>query len=131
MDTFRPYLPADTDTCLDIFDSNTPRFFDPSERDKFARFLIDPVGSYFVVEREGEILACGGYLVLADPSMAELTWGHGVRKSTWQWPGPIPRSVPAGSYEAAPARKPRLHQHEPVGSRFLRWPGFFADPLET
>lgn len=75
MDTLRPYLPADRVICLDIFDSNTPRFFDPSERDKFARFLLDPVGSYFVVEREGRVLACGGYLVLADPSMAELTWG--------------------------------------------------------
>lgn len=73
MDTLRPYLPADRVICLDIFDSNTPRFFDPSERDKFARFLLGPVGSYFVVEREGKVLACGGYLVLADPSMAELT----------------------------------------------------------
>ncbi|MCD5984614.1 GNAT family N-acetyltransferase [Pseudomonas sp. CDFA 610] len=75
MDMLRPYLPANRDICLEIFDSNTPRFFDPSERDKFARFLLDPVGSYFVLERDGEVLACGGYLVLADPSMAELTWG--------------------------------------------------------
>ncbi|MEE4895386.1 GNAT family N-acetyltransferase [Pseudomonas alliivorans] len=75
MDMLRPYLPADRDVCLEIFDSNTPRFFDPSERDKFARFLLDPVGSYFVLERDGEVLACGGYLMLADPAMAELTWG--------------------------------------------------------
>lgn len=75
MDTLRPYALNDRDSCLAIFDSNTPRFFDPSEHDAFARFLLEPVGSYCVVERSGQIVACGGYLVLADASVAELTWG--------------------------------------------------------
>ncbi|MCF5709011.1 GNAT family N-acetyltransferase [Pseudomonas syringae] len=75
MDTLRPYTSTDQETCLKIFDSNTPRFFDLEERDKFARFLLDPVGAYFVVERDGIVQACGGFLVLADTSVAELTWG--------------------------------------------------------
>ncbi|QHF04761.1 GNAT family N-acetyltransferase [Pseudomonas asturiensis] len=75
MDTLRPYTLMDRDACLRIFDSNVPRYFDPLERDKFARFLLEPVGSYFVVERHARVLACGGYLVLSPPSVAELTWG--------------------------------------------------------
>ncbi|WP_440778586.1 GNAT family N-acetyltransferase [Pseudomonas syringae] len=81
MDMLRPYTLADRDTCLDIFDSNVPRYFDPVERKLFASFLMAPLGHYFVVEREGAVLACGGYLVLSDPAVAELTWGmvHGER----------------------------------------------------
>ncbi|RMN80517.1 GNAT family acetyltransferase [Pseudomonas cannabina] len=71
----RPYTLADRDRCLDIFDTNVPRYFDPAEREQFASFLMAPLGHYFVVERDGEVVACGGYLVLSDPSVAELTWG--------------------------------------------------------
>lgn len=75
MDTLRPYTLADRDLCLAIFDSNVPHYFDPIERERFSSFLMAPLGHYFVVERDGEVVACGGYLVLSDPSVAELTWG--------------------------------------------------------
>ncbi|KAA8702821.1 GNAT family N-acetyltransferase [Pseudomonas cannabina] len=75
MDMLRPYTLADRDRCLDIFNTNVPRYFDPAEREQFASFLMAPLGHYFVVERDGEVVACGGYLVLSDPSVAELTWG--------------------------------------------------------
>ncbi|KTB82340.1 GNAT family N-acetyltransferase [Pseudomonas syringae] len=75
MDMLRPYTLADRERCLDIFDTNVPRYFDPVEREQFASFLMAPLGHYFVVARDGEIVACGGYLVLSDPSVAELTWG--------------------------------------------------------
>ncbi|MFH7617338.1 GNAT family N-acetyltransferase, partial [Pseudomonas syringae group genomosp. 7] len=50
-------------------------YFDPAERVQFASFLMAPLGHYFVVERDGSVVACGGYLVLSDPSVADLTWG--------------------------------------------------------
>ncbi|RMP26525.1 GNAT family acetyltransferase [Pseudomonas coronafaciens pv. atropurpurea] len=75
MDMLRPYTLAHRDLCLAIFDSNVPRFFDPVEREQFSSFLMAPLGHYFVVERDAEVVACGGYLVLSDPSVAELTWG--------------------------------------------------------
>ncbi len=78
MDMLRPYTLADRDRCLDIFDTNVPRYFDPAEREQFASFLMAPLGHYFVVERDGEVVACGGYLVLSDPSVAELTWARQV-----------------------------------------------------
>ncbi|WP_024647318.1 GNAT family N-acetyltransferase [Pseudomonas syringae] len=75
MDMLRPYSLTDRDSCLHIFDTNVPRYFDPKERERFASFLMAPLGHYFVVERDGEVVACGGYLVLSDPSVAELIWG--------------------------------------------------------
>ncbi|KPX49903.1 Acetyltransferase [Pseudomonas syringae pv. helianthi] len=75
MATLMPYTLTDRNVCLDIFDSNVPHYFDPAEREQFASFLMAPLGHYFVVERDGAVVACGGYLVLSDPSVAELTWG--------------------------------------------------------
>ncbi|KPY78343.1 GNAT family N-acetyltransferase [Pseudomonas amygdali] len=79
MATLLPYTLSARNICLDIFDSNVPRYFDPAERKQFASFLMAPLGQYFVVERDGDVLGCGGYLVLSNPSVAELTWGmvHG------------------------------------------------------
>jgi ribosomal protein S18 acetylase RimI-like enzyme len=71
----RPYLPADHARCLAVFDSNTPRFFDPSERRNFETFLDAPFCSYFVMEHDGAIVGCGGYAVEEDKSLASLVWG--------------------------------------------------------
>ena len=35
----REYAQADKEACLAIFDSNTPPFFAPHEREQFARLL--------------------------------------------------------------------------------------------
>ena len=74
----RPFTPADLPGCLALFDSNCPPFFDPSERADYEQFLRDPDdhGDYFVLEREGELLACGGVWLKADePQAAGLSWG--------------------------------------------------------
>ncbi len=59
MATLLPYTLSARNICLDIFDSNVPRYFDPAERKQFASFLMAPLGQYFVVERDGDVLACG------------------------------------------------------------------------
>ena len=62
--------------CQKIFDGNTPKFFDPSERASFVQFLEKPPCPYFVVVDENEqILGCGGYYVSADLAEAGLCWG--------------------------------------------------------
>jgi N-acetylglutamate synthase-like GNAT family acetyltransferase len=71
----RPYSPADHAACLAVFDSNTPRFFDPAERRKFETFLDAPFCSYFVMEHDGAIVGCGGYAIEQDTAMASLIWG--------------------------------------------------------
>ncbi len=68
----RPYLPADKDACLVIFDSNLPAFFAADERALFATFLENP-GPYYVMEHNGAIVACGGFRIFGNT--ARLTWG--------------------------------------------------------
>ena len=71
----RPYTPADHDLCLGLLDSNTPRFFDPSERAKFEEFLDRRNCSYFVMEHDGAIVGSGGYAIERDKTSARLVWG--------------------------------------------------------
>lgn len=76
MTTSRPYHPNDAIHCLRVFDSNTPRFFGPHERDGFVGFQQEPQRpqDYVVVERDGEIVACGGLADL-DEETAGFVWG--------------------------------------------------------
>ena len=69
----RPYASADRDSCLAIFDSNTPEFFEPERRPAFAAFLDALPGPYFVIEQDVAIMGCGGYVL--DHSQARLIWG--------------------------------------------------------
>lgn len=75
MDTARPYEPTDRDACLRLFDSNAPRFFDPSEKADFESFLDELDWPYQVIERDGRIVACGGHAVEPDGRTASLCWG--------------------------------------------------------
>jgi N-acetylglutamate synthase-like GNAT family acetyltransferase len=71
----RPYSPLDRDSCLAVFDSNTPRFFDPGARREFEEFLDRRNGSYFVMEHDGGIVGCGGYAIEQEHALARLVWG--------------------------------------------------------
>ncbi|HWW12495.1 MAG TPA: hypothetical protein VN018_08255, partial [Brevundimonas sp.] len=72
MDVARPYAPTDREACLALFDSNTPRFFDPSERPGFERFLDEMCWPYQVIERGGRIVACGGHAMGPDGQTVSL-----------------------------------------------------------
>ncbi|MBL8233936.1 MAG: GNAT family N-acetyltransferase [Bryobacterales bacterium] len=69
----RSYQPADREACLAVFDSNLPEHFHISEREEFAAFLHAPPGSYFVIEHDGALVACGGH-AMERPDLASLTW---------------------------------------------------------
>jgi predicted GNAT family N-acyltransferase len=75
MQTVRPYRASDRDSCLALFDGNTPRFFDPSERAGFAAWLDKSMHPYLVIERHGDIVACGGHALDAGGTVASLCWG--------------------------------------------------------
>ncbi|MEZ4700837.1 MAG: GNAT family N-acetyltransferase [Rhodothermales bacterium] len=70
----RPYMPADRATCLALLAGNTPRYFLPSDRDDYARFLDALPGPYVVIEHEGAMCAAGGWAMDPD-GVAVLTWG--------------------------------------------------------
>lgn len=69
MQTVRPYAASDRDACLALFDGNTPRFFDPSERAGFAAWLEASTQPYLLIERSGRIVACGGHTQVARLTM--------------------------------------------------------------
>ncbi|WP_293680304.1 GNAT family N-acetyltransferase [uncultured Phenylobacterium sp.] len=70
----RPYEPADRAACLAVFDSNTPRYFDPAGREAFESFLANAARPpYFVMDHDGAIVGCGGYAI--GPESATLGWG--------------------------------------------------------
>jgi ribosomal protein S18 acetylase RimI-like enzyme len=71
----RPYLSADRDSCLAVFDSNAPGFFDPCARGEFEEFLDRRNCSYFAMEHEGAIVGCGGYAIERQKALARLVWG--------------------------------------------------------
>src|SRR5579871_2499625 len=71
----RPYLPADRDACLAVFDSNTPQFFRPHERGGFEKFLDSPDCPYFVMDHDGTIVGSGGYFIQPEHPLASLVWG--------------------------------------------------------
>ena len=76
--TLRPYRPDDRAACLTLFDSNTPRFFDPSERTDFAEFLNTGPDDYFVAIDGSETVGCGGVFVTDEasgPHWGGLCWG--------------------------------------------------------
>ena len=73
----RRYQPADESACLAIFDSNCPKYLDPSERADFAGFLKDhalPTG-YLVLEKAGGIVACGGITLDTQRKAGWFCWG--------------------------------------------------------
>jgi len=72
---FHPYAPRDLDACLDIFRSNTPRFFRLEELDEFRQFLENPQGAYLVAVQNNEVVACGGYAYHDGKQAVVLTWG--------------------------------------------------------
>ncbi len=72
--TVRPFAAADKEACLSLFDSNVPRYFHSSERADFAGFLDKPDGAYFVIEQDGDICGCGGFVKEAR-GQARFTWG--------------------------------------------------------
>jgi ribosomal protein S18 acetylase RimI-like enzyme len=82
--TCRPWRPGDRAACFALFDSNVPDFFHEDERAEFEAFLDDLPGPYVVLERAGEIVACGGYALRVgdldgEPSaragrIADLCW---------------------------------------------------------
>lgn len=72
----RQYQPADRSTCLDIFDSNRPKYFAEHERGEFAAWLDDPHRAvYSVIEIGGAIVACGGIYHDGKKNHVGLAWG--------------------------------------------------------
>lgn len=72
---FRPYEAQYKELCLAAFDSNTPKFFDTSERESYANYLDAYAHEYYWCVFQGEeMLGAGGYYLKPD-GIARLVWG--------------------------------------------------------
>jgi GNAT superfamily N-acetyltransferase len=82
----RAYNATDRQACLDIFDSNCPQYFAPSERKYIENWLTaqneerptypnSAEDRFYVLEYEGKIVACGGFYLLKDENSASISWG--------------------------------------------------------
>lgn len=80
--TVRPYQASDRAACLAAFESNCPASFTEDERGVFVRFLdekaLDPARPFYVAERGGRVLGCGGHRV-SDYGVGYLAWGMVAR----------------------------------------------------
>jgi len=72
---FRPYTIGDKDACMDIFMSNTPRYFGIEEADEFRSFLDAPTCDYFVATQNDKVVACGGHGYHSKKQAFILAWG--------------------------------------------------------
>jgi N-acetylglutamate synthase-like GNAT family acetyltransferase len=71
----RAYRAEDRDGCLAVFDSNVPDFFAEAERGEFAAFLEKNAWPYVVMEHEGAVVGCGGWVPEGDGRTMSMTWG--------------------------------------------------------
>lgn len=70
------YAPVFKEKCIEIFESNMPKFFAAEELQPFIDFLDrDIEDNYFLVEKDGDIIACGGVFLTEDAEEAGLSWG--------------------------------------------------------
>ncbi len=82
----RDYAATDRAACVSVFESNTPGFFDPSERAALDNWLnakdrqeiayaSNRVEKFYVLEQDHQVLACGGFYIPAGKEEATMVWG--------------------------------------------------------
>lgn len=74
--TIRPYHPNDKKACIEIFESNSPKYFTKEEKIAFSDWLDDvKPDSYFVLEENNRVIGCGGIYYDEKANEAGLAWG--------------------------------------------------------
>lgn len=70
---FRPYLSTDRESCLALFDANTPKFFALNERLDYSQFLDFNPTEYEVCLSKKSIIGAFG-LIGEEPQYKNLNW---------------------------------------------------------
>ncbi len=84
----RTYRESDRQACLDIFDSNCPKYFAPHERayleawlnhqgkePKEAAYKNSKADHFYVLEADGILKGCGGFYINVEEEEAVMAWG--------------------------------------------------------
>ncbi|NVJ97687.1 MAG: GNAT family N-acetyltransferase [Alphaproteobacteria bacterium] len=75
MPAIRSYKESDFDACMEIMAGNVPDYFAANEIEDFKAYLQALPGPYLVLEEEGSLMACGGYVIDTEKRAAGLCWG--------------------------------------------------------
>ncbi|MBK6266348.1 GNAT family N-acetyltransferase [Marivirga sp. S37H4] len=70
----RPYIASDQSAVLQLFDLNTPQYFDAAEKAGLIDYLENHIEDYYVVEDEGEIIGAGGINYEPQAKTAVISW---------------------------------------------------------
>lgn len=70
----RQYRESDFDAVVEIFRSNIPKYFGPSEEPGLRDFLAEFAELYSVIEVDGTVVGAGG-IGLNDDDTVSLCWG--------------------------------------------------------
>ena len=71
----KPYKQKYFDNCVDIIESNTPKYILPIEHLAFKNYLLKKNKTYFVLFNGFNLVACGGYGINDSQTKAGLSWG--------------------------------------------------------
>ena len=70
-----PYKSKYYDNCIEIIQSNTPKYIFPNEHLDYKNYLLRKSKTYFVFFKDDDLVACGGYGLNKTKTKAGLSWG--------------------------------------------------------
>ena len=70
-----PYQQEHFETCMQIIQSNTPKYILPIEHLDYKKYLLRENKTYFVFFKNNNLVACGGYGLNKTKTKAGLSWG--------------------------------------------------------
>ena len=70
-----PYDSKHFENCIEIIQSNTPKYIDPSEHSDYKDYLLRNDETYFVLFNDFNLVACGGYGLNKSGAKVVLSWG--------------------------------------------------------
>ena len=70
-----PYESKYFENCIEIIQSNTPKYIDPSEHSDYKDYLLRNDETYFVLFNDINLVSCGGYGLIKSRTKVVLSWG--------------------------------------------------------
>lgn len=71
----RHYEAQDKSILIDLLRINTPKYFGVEEEIDFVRYLESEIESYYVIEKNHQIVGCGGINLNLEKQFGIISWG--------------------------------------------------------
>jgi len=70
----RLYTKSDKTRLIEIFNLNTPKYFDPKEVKDFEEYLQEHSNTYLTIEQDNKIVGGIGYYIKEEDKSGRITW---------------------------------------------------------